>query len=193
VQVLVDGSPIPLLYAQNNQVNAIIPFGTRGVTHLLVRRLGEDSNIALLGVIPAAPEAFKNGAGSQAAAINQDQSVNGPANPARLGTIVSVFATGFGQLTPQPQDGILLSGILPALNAAPVEVSWTDYHCDRTCLIGTENLQVTYAGPAPNLVAGVTQVNFRLPVIIVGPSAQVTVSFKVAGWPGSEFVISVQQ
>jgi uncharacterized protein (TIGR03437 family) len=174
-------------------VNAIIPFGAKGAIRLLVRRLGDESNPASLGVVPAAPEAFKNGPGIQAAAINQDQTVNSPANPARLGTIVSLFATGFGQLTPQPQDGTLLRGMLPTLNANPVQVSWTGYVCGTSCVMKTEDLEVTYAGPAPNLVAGVTQMNFRLANFLTVTGGQVTVSFKVGGWPSAEFVVSVQE
>jgi uncharacterized protein (TIGR03437 family) len=36
-------------------------------------------------------------------------------------------------------------------------------------LWGNESLEVTYAGDAPGLVAGVTQINFRLPAD-VGPN-----------------------
>jgi uncharacterized protein (TIGR03437 family) len=193
VQVLVDNTPIPLLYVQNDQVNAIIPFDAKGAIRILVRRLDGESNPELLGVVPAAPEAIKNGPGMHAAAINQDQTVNGPANPARLGAIVSVYATGFGQLTPQPQDGILLSGIVPTLNESPVQVSWTGYECATSCVMKTENLEVTYAGPAPNLVAGVTQINFKLADFLTVTSGQVTVSFKVGGWPSSQFVVFVQE
>ena len=184
VEVLADGSPIPLLYVQRDQVNAVIPFAASGSVELAVTYAGQTSNVATLGVAAAEPEAFKNGVGMQAAALNQDQTVNRPGNPAQAGTIVSVFATGFGALTPSPRDGLVLTGLLPVLNASPIEVLWG--------VIQPEPLEVTYAGPAPNMVAGVTQVNFRLPS--TPPSdGQVTLSFQVAGWPGSTFSVAVKQ
>ncbi len=173
VQVLADGNPMPLLYVQNDQVNAIIPFNVPGITHLVVTHAGENSNPAMLGVIPADPQAFKNGAGVQAAALSQDQTVNSPSNPAQLGTIVSVFATGFGQLASQAQ--VILS--YPLTDQPP------------------QPLQVIYAGPAPTLVAGVTQVNFKLPSTLlypVSPGAPLSISFNVAGWPSATFSAAVR-
>jgi hypothetical protein len=56
VQVLMDGTPVPLLYAQNDQINAIAPFGlTNPTTHIVVRNNGPGSNGAVFGVVPAQP------------------------------------------------------------------------------------------------------------------------------------------
>jgi uncharacterized protein (TIGR03437 family) len=169
VQVLVDGNPVPLLYAQEDQINAILPvLLSADTTQIVVSNSGVNSNAAVLGVVVAAPEAFKNGAAFRAAALNQDQTVNGPDNPAPAGSIVSVFGTGFGRIIGQQL-------------AQSVQVLW-----------GIKPLEIDYAGQAPSEVAGVVQVNFRLPVNSArGPDAMV-LQFNVAGWPSSNFDVSVK-
>ena len=127
VQVLVNGTPAPLLYAQSDQINAIVPFGiapsgvANPTTHIVVSNSVAKSNEAVLGVVAAQPDAFKLNAKLWAAALNQDGSINSAANHAKLGSLVSVFATGFGGMTPEPRDGQLITGTLPKL-AAPVQV-----------------------------------------------------------------------
>jgi uncharacterized protein (TIGR03437 family) len=179
VEVLVDRTPAPLLYARSTQINAIVPFGVANpTTKVVISNGGAMSNEAILGVVTAQPDAFKLNAKLWAAALNQDGSVNSASNHAALGTIVSVFATGFGSMTPQPTDGQLITGTLPTL-AAPVQV-----------LNGYQPLEVTYAGPAPTLIAGVTQVNFRLPAFT--GTSEAAFQFVVGGWPSGYFVVLVK-
>jgi uncharacterized protein (TIGR03437 family) len=167
--------PLP----QNDQINAIVPFGVANpTTHIVVSNGLARSNEAVLGVVTAQPDAFKLNAKLWAAVLNQDGSVNSASNHANLGTIVSVFATGFGSMAPQPKDGQLLTGMLPTL-AAPVQV-----------LYQGQQLEVTYAGPAPTLIAGVTQVNFRLPAFT--GTSEAPFQFVVSGWPSGYFVVLVK-
>jgi uncharacterized protein (TIGR03437 family) len=53
-----------------------------------------------------------------------------------------------------------------------------------------QQLAVTYAGQAPMLVAGVSQVNFVLPSMAGNPT--VNLYFKVGGWSSSPFEIWVK-
>jgi uncharacterized protein (TIGR03437 family) len=131
-----------------------------------------------MGVVAAAPEAFKTGA-LQAAALNEDGTVNSENNPAKPGSIISVFGTGFGMLVPAPGDGQILSGMLPLL-VEPVQVN-------LDLPLEGQPLEITYAGPAPQLVAGAIQVNFRLPKDLVAPMPQF--SFTVGGWTSGAFVV----
>jgi uncharacterized protein (TIGR03437 family) len=155
VRVLFDGVPAPLLYVSSTQVNAIVPFGTAGQqeTILIVENAGATSNHARLGVVSATPAIFSSRSVYHdipvAAALNQDGTINSETNRAAPGSIVSVFATGFGALMPQPMDGSLLSDPLPALQ-------------QNILLFGPSFVDVLYAGPAPGQFAGVMQVNFRL-------------------------------
>lgn len=185
VQVLFDGAPAPVFYAQDDQINAIVPFGAplapfaTPIMRLVISNGGVSSNTALLGVVAASPEAFKVGGTSQAAALNEDGTVNSATNRANPGSIVSVFATGFGAFQPAPADGQVLSGTLPML----VE----------SVQVGSPNLvqpfEIKDAGPAPNFAAGVIQVRFRLPSVLYGVNTET--SFTVGGWPGGTFTILI--
>lgn len=180
VRVLVDGTPAPLLYTQGDQINAIMPFGLmNAVTHITVSNGGVQSNEAVLGVQAAAPEAFKTNSKLWAAALNEDGTMNSAANHARLGSVVSVFATGFGYLFPTPKDGEVVTGALSNVSAR-VEVLYQGQYLD-----------VTNAASAPSTVAGLTQVTFRLPTS-TGTSTP-AFDFLVDGWPSTGFVILVKE
>jgi uncharacterized protein (TIGR03437 family) len=77
--------------------------------------------------------------------------VNSVSNPARPGSIVVLWATGAGETEPQGLDGRLATGTLPK-PLAPVSV-----------LIDGRYAEILYAGAAPGLVAGLMQVNVRIP------------------------------
>jgi uncharacterized protein (TIGR03437 family) len=183
VQVLVDGKPAPVLYTQSDQINAILPFTISGDTHVAITNGAATSNEALLGVVSASPEALKKNARLWAAVLNEDGTVNSDTNRAKPGSVVSVFGTGFGALSPIPPDGRLLTGTLPSLTAS-VQVSLVMPYSQAP-------LEVLYAGPAPTLVAGAIQVNFRLPAdSLVIPEPQF--SFTVDGWQSGPFVVLTQ-
>lgn len=179
VQVLFDGAPAPVFYAQDDQINAIVPFGVVRTTRLVISKDSISSNSALLGVVAASPEAFKVGGTFRAAALNEDGTVNSETNRANPGSIISVFATGFGWMLPAPTDGQVLTGALPALTQS-VEVG---------SLSRAQPFEITYAGPAPNFAAGVVQINFRLPsdLYLMEPE----LLFTVGGWPGGTFTLLV--
>ena len=180
LQVLVDGTPAPLLYAQGDQINAIMPFGLMSaVTHITVSIGGVHSNEAVLGIQTAEPEAFKTNARSWAAAVNDDGTVNSIAHHAKLGSVVSVFATGFGYLFPPPKDGQVLTGALPQVGAL-VEVLYQGQY-----------LEVISAASVPLTVAGVMQVSFRLPTS-TGTSTP-AFHFMVDGWPSTDFIVLVEE
>ena len=122
-------------------------------------------------VAATAPGIFSanlSGAG-QGAILNQDLTVNSSANPAAAGSVVVIYATGEGQTMPAGIDGKLALGpIYPAPKSA-VSVS-----------IGGVAADVLYAGAAPSLVAGVMQVNARVPAGAVSGDNTVTVTVGAA-------------
>ena len=152
-QVLFDGIPAPLLYAGAGQVSAVVPYAVAGrnSTQLVVTKGGQASAALTLSVTASAPGLFTLDSTGQGAILNQDGSVNSSANPAARGSIVTLYATGAGQTNPAGIDGLLATNVLPA-PLLPVSVN-----------IGGQPAQVLYAGAAPGLVAGVMQVNVRLP------------------------------
>ena len=169
-RVLFDGIEAPLLYASSDQINLVAPFEIDGRKETSVQVLRGDSVAASL-VIPVAPTApaiftaLGSGVG-QASALNEDGSVNAASNPADRGSILVFFATGGGRTNPVSVDADIATAPLPR-PIEPVGVK-----------IGGTDAEVVYAGAAPGLVAGVIQVNCRVPVS-VEPGAAVPVELKI--------------
>ena len=148
-----NGIPAPVLYAGLNQVNVIVPFGLAlDAPANLEVRTGSGSAIVPVPVAPVTPAIFTLGdAGmGQGAILNQDYTTNSPSNPATRGSIVVLYGTGFGMLDSQPVDGKIADR---AVNT----------QLGVTASIAGVSAEVTYAGAAPGLVAGVVQVNVRVP------------------------------
>ena len=162
-RILFDGVAAPILYAYTTMVAAIVPYAVAGgrTTTMQVEYQGGLSNAITLPVAAAMPGIFTADASGQgqAAALNQDTSFNSAAHPEARGRIVVFYATGLGQTTPPGNDGHLVLGALPALTQ-PVQV-----------FIGGVQAEVPYAGPAPQMVAGVMQVNARIPAGIAASPA----------------------
>ena len=166
VQVLFDGVPVPILYAQSRQINAIAPAGltVNGTTQVTVTYNNQQLGPAVAQGIFGSPGIFRLqiGQSAQAVALNQDGTLNGPANPAPRGSIVAVWGTGYGQTDPP-----CLTGGLNAPDAEPLSTG-------ISAIIVTVGpgggpglpATVPYAGSAPTLVCGVVQINFQVPVNI---------------------------
>ncbi len=154
VSVLFNGAPAPLIYVQEGQVNAVVPYSVAGnaTVGVQLEYQGVPSAPSSILVAAAAPAIFtvdQSGKG-QGAILNQDTSVNSDLNPADQGSIVTLYASGAGLLMPAGQDGAVTSALGGIVQ--PVSV-----------LVDGQATEITYAGPAPGLVSGAIQVNFRLP------------------------------
>jgi len=95
---------------------------------------------------------------SQAAALNQDGTINGPSNPALPGSVVSIWGTGFGSISPPCATG----GFNP-FAAVNLDQSVT---LDDSA--GHE-IPALYAGSAPGMLCGVEQINMWVPTYASGP------------------------
>jgi len=153
-RVLFDGVAAPLTYVSATQVNAIVPFeltSTTG-TRVVVEVQGAASNPVAESVAPTSPAIFAvTGGKGQGAVLNQDSSPNSASNPAAPGSVLQVFATGFGQTGPAGVDGEI-AGADPSFPILKV-----------TATVGGIDAAVQYAGTAEGLLAGVTQVNVAIP------------------------------
>ena len=172
-RVLFDGMPAPVTFVSATQVNAIVPFELVGAvsTQVVVEVQGIASSPITESVTPSSPAIFAVSGGSgQATALNQDNSANSPSNPATVGTVLQVFATGFGQTTPPGVNGQVAGSTasLPILRV--------------TATIGGINAPVQYAGSSNGLVAGVTQVNVLVPAGVTAGNA-VPLVLSIAGNP----------
>ncbi len=170
-RVLFDDVPAPLLYASANQVGAIVPYEVveRASTKVTVETSGFKFNPLVLNVAGSAPGIFtQNSSGTGLGAIlNQDNALNSAARPAERGSIVVLYATGEGQTDPAGVNGSIAAAVLPK-PTLPVSVQ-----------MGGVNAEVLYAGAAPGQVAGLLQVNARVPDNVV--SGLVPVVLNIGG------------
>ena len=168
-EVWINGAPAPILFASAGQVNAVVPYEVTDtpVATLQIFCNGLPSAQWGIPVSRAAPGVFtiqSTGAG-QVSMLNQDNSLNGAGNPASIGTVVQIFATGFGQTVPPGRTGSI-SGSSGDTTALPVSVS-----------IGGLDAPVTYHGSAPGQIAGLNQVNALVPAgVVSGPAVPIVVS-----------------
>jgi uncharacterized protein (TIGR03437 family) len=154
-RVLFDGIPAPLLYVYANKICAIVPYGIAisSRVKIEVECRGERTSPVLISVADARPGIFvldSSGKG-HAAMLNEDGTVNSAGNAASKGSAVVFYATGEGETKPPGVDGKIATDVLPG-PVLPVFV-W----------IGGREAEVLYAGAAPGMVAGLMQVNVRVP------------------------------
>ena len=159
-QVLFDGAAVPVLYTSNGQVNALAPFelSNKANTVLTVMYNGATSAALTLPVVASEPGLF-TAAGTgigEGSILNQDYSINSASHPAAAGSTVMLFGTGGGLTDPASIDGTL--NPIPAPGGPFGALTQT-----VTATVGGQPADVVYAGPAPNLVVGVFQINVTIP------------------------------
>jgi uncharacterized protein (TIGR03437 family) len=130
VQVTFDGSAAKVLYSNATQINLQVPSGLAGksTAQMIVSVDGNAGTAVMVKLAASAPAIFPD------AVLNEDYSVNGASNAAKVGSTVQIFATGL------PSGGMLTAKI----------------H-DQTVIVPY------YAGPAPGL-PGVQQVDVVVPI-----------------------------
>lgn len=175
-QVIIAGRPAPLLFVSDRQINTIAPFellsGSQVGTQVLHN--GAASETIYLTAIAAAPALFTlDGSGTgRAAVINQDGAINGPSNPAPRGSVVQMFGTGGGATSPVLTDGLI----------QPLDPPFSTLELPVQVEIGRRQAEVLYSGAAPGLVAGVIQINARVPSDVT-PRDTASVAIRVGESP----------
>ncbi len=154
-RVTFDDIPAPLLFVSDTQINAIVPYGVAGraVTRVAVTYKNATSAVLTLNVADAAPGIFVN-PGGQGAILNENGSINSPANAAAKGSVIVIYATGEGATDPVGTDGKIIPADITQLKKPVLPVTVT---------IGGYTASVQYAGSAPGLVSGAFQVNAVVP------------------------------
>ncbi len=169
-----NGIEAPLVYTSATEAAALVPFETTGASaKITVTYQGQTSAAIAVPLVASAPGLFtvdSTGKG-QAAAVNQDGSLNTAMAPAPIGSVISLFATGGGQTSPAGLDGKIASAPFsrPIL---PVAVS----------VGGTIVDSLQYAGGAPGKIAGLLQINVPIPASVT-PGSAVPVVVKIGGAP----------
>ena len=157
-----NGTNGPVIYSSSTQVSVIVPYSVPigAAANVSVTYQGQTfttaSAIPIAATIPGIFTSNSTGVG-QAAAVNQDLSINGPTSPAHTGSVISLYVTGEGPTTPPGVDGKPATVPLPK----PVQTVFVT--------MAGQNVPVTYAGGAPGLVAGLMQVNAQIPPNLLNP------------------------
>ena len=163
-EVLVNTVPAPLLYVSKDQINGQIPTGAMIGPGGIVVRTGFGQTVPIaIRIDPAAPELFLTG-DQQALILNQDGTVNSAANPAPQGSIISVFLSGQGAVSPPVESGRPAS-VRPLSQV----VSFP------TAEIGGQEANVFFLGLAPGYV-GLSQGNVGVPT---GASGRLSIRIRI--------------
>jgi len=163
IQVQLNGTPLPLYYVSPSQINFLLPNNvpTSGTADLQVIRTdnGQVLGDTTINLNTEAPGLYTlNGAGTgQAAAINDDGTVNGPTNPIARTHVLQVFGTGVGFIQGAPSDGSATTGPMPTTSSTVATINGVP-------------CAVQYSGLAPGQV-GVWQANVYIDPLVVPTSS----------------------
>ncbi len=168
--VINDDIKAPLYFINSMQANFQLPQSAPLGTDRIAVRVADTGELiagGTLAVAAASPGLFtvsQDGKG-QAAATNQDGRVNSAANPAAKGSIITLYGTGQGQVSPPVPDGTAAPSS-PLSNTVTVPTSDA-----RSCIasqpsmcvaIGSSFGDIQYSGLAPGYI-GLWQINVRIP------------------------------
>ncbi len=191
-EVLLNEKAVPLFFVGPGQINFFVPgdVATNGQLELLVVRKSNGQVIASGSVqmdtgSPGLFTATSTGQG-QVAAINQDGTVNTPANPIARGQVISLFGTGLGRVSNAPTDGD------PAPTSPLAEGTRPDVSFNLLANVKPED--ISFSGLAPGFV-GLWQINVKIPDT-VPPGAAVPVLVFLNSSPnrrGTPVTIAVKQ
>jgi uncharacterized protein (TIGR03437 family) len=186
-QVLLGTKPLPLEFAGNGQINAVIPYDVpvNATQQLIVTQNDTYSLPETVVLVPAQPAVFtQNQSGSGAGAItvvktDGTQFLNTPSTPASAGDALTIYCAGLGAVIPAVSAG----------SAAPSSPLSNTVNA-VTVTIGGQSLKPSFAGLAPGY-AGLYQVNVLLPSgVATGSSVPLIVS--AAGASSLAVTVAIQ-
>jgi len=188
-----------LVAVSPGQINFQVPSGANIGSNSISVRLADTGELLAGGTMLVAansPGFFTlstNGKG-QAAARNQDGiTINGPANPAARGSVISLYGTGQGQVSPAVGDGA------PAPSNPPASTVAVPTSDAKTCLnmqpsvcvaIGAGFGNIQFSGLAPNY-AGLWQLNVQIPMDSLTGNA-IPVKVVINGTSSNLFTIAIR-
>ena len=148
VQVTFDGVAAPILFAGAQEIDVVAPFELAGKTStsVQVQFRAQSSNPVQIAVAGTEPQIL--------GVYNADFSPNSASNPAKAGSIMTLYVAGVGPSNPRSQDGLI--------NAAPLASPTVSFQIADLFSAGPA-LAMTFAGAAPGLAAGIFQVNLVAP------------------------------
>jgi trimeric autotransporter adhesin len=193
VRVLFSGIPGTPIYVSPGQINVIAPYEIEGFvsTTIVVENQGVQSAPIPVAVVDFAPGLYSDnlGGSGQVAAVNANGTLNGAAgggfSPAAQGSVLTVYATGFGQSSPHSITGSVTP--IPHTDNDLLRVKGS-----VTATIGGQNADVVFAGAAPGMVTGIVQLNIKVPNAVSGTQLPISVSVNGKTTPLIGTTVAVQ-
>lgn len=169
-QVVVnDQTAAPIYYIGATQINFQVPSSAPLGTQRIAVRLADTGELVAGGTLlvqGAAPGIFTaNSQGSgQAAVVNQDGTINSSSNPAPVGSTISIYGTGQGQVSPAVADGTAAPASLAYTVAVPTTNGATCVDSANSMCVAIASTfgNVSYSGLAPGYI-GLWQINVTIP------------------------------
>jgi len=159
-RVLFDNLPAPIIYVVRGEVGTVVPYEVAGRTStgIVVDYQGRKSASVAIPVVASNPSLFtQNRVGTgQAGILNDTGCCNSPANPAVRGALATVYATGEGL-----PRGRVLTGSISAYSKAS---GYPRPQLPVRLTVSGVQAELVFVAAAPHSVAGLLQINFRVPV-----------------------------
>ena len=154
----VNGVPAPMFYVSPTQINAQMPVDIQPGLATVIVKNGNSTSNAVAVVVPATgtPGIVVYGQ-NRAVVVNQDQTVNSPTAPAKVGEVVVAYFTGGG---PVQTSVPLVTGARAPGTLSPVTGT-------STITVNGKDATVNYIGLTP-LSIGLYQANFKIPQVAAG-------------------------
>ncbi len=184
VQLLVNGSAVPLFYVSPNQIDFQLPFSlTAGQVMVQAILNGQPGNRVSANVTSINPRLFLVGQNASngspyGAVFNSDSTLALPTNlvagshPAHLGDVLTIYTLGLGPVSPPIQTGVPAPVTPLSVTTSPVQVVYGQG-------AGSVVSNAIYAGLAP-FFAGLYQIDALLPQNAPTGDVPVTVSMTQA-------------
>ncbi len=173
IQVNFNGSPVPLYYVSPNQINFVVPMSapTSNTADLEVvqastGRLYGSSQVSMNVASPGLLLQEYAGATRAAVIANSDNSLNTPTNPAKRGSVITIYATGQGFVPGAPPDGSLPQGLVTTPTTPRIIMN--DLFLDEITPQQGDPANgqfVQFSGLSPSY-PGIWQINVQIPMAI---------------------------
>jgi uncharacterized protein (TIGR03437 family) len=183
VRVLVADRLVPVLYVQQDQINAMVPYGFTNdqlAVPIVVRSGTTQSLPDLLRLSSAAPGVFMVPRSTQAIVVDLGNRLVAPGNAAGVGDWVVIYCAGLGEVEPGS----------PAGSAAPLDPLSRARLIPEVTIGGAPVTEISYAGLTPQFT-GLYQVNARVPAG-VQPGDAVELVLKIGNQTSAAATIAVE-
>jgi uncharacterized protein (TIGR03437 family) len=177
--IVIGGQQVPLVFASNGQVNAMVPYGMAvNTSQQVIATRGSSISVPQTVTMAAAAPGIFQISGSSQGIITDGVNIVDVSHPIAVGGTVVIYCTGLGEVSPPVQTG----------TPAP-STHLTNAIAQVTATIGGLPAGIQFAGLTPGFV-GLYQVNAVVPAVNAGN--QVTVVLTAAGQRSSPVTIAVR-